>query len=257
MYFNLSDLQANSSIYQALTNKKNEGLKQFAVLIDPDKYGPDQLLDLINLSNAVGVDYFLVGGSLMTSDRLEAVLDMVGSASDIPSILFPGSPMQINGKADGILFLSLISGRNPEMLIGHHVVAAPYLKATNLEVLSTGYMLVDSGRGTTASYMSNTTPIPADKPEIAACTAMAGEMLGLKLIYLDGGSGAQNVVNTRMIHAVSGQIEVPLIIGGGITNADGVKAAWDAGADLVVVGNALENNPDLLKEIGALSKVSA
>ena len=169
--------------------------------------------------------------------------------SNIPVILFPGNAMQINKNADGILFLSLISGRNPELLIGKQVISAPILKQASLEVISTGYMLIDSGRPTTASYMSNTLPIPRNKNGIATSTAMAGEYLGMKLIYMDGGSGAKKPIEIDMIKQVSKQINIPLIIGGGICNAQKAIDNCNAGADLIVVGNAIEKNADLILEI--------
>jgi len=157
--------------------------------------------------------------------------------------------MQVNDKADGILFLSLISGRNAEMLIGRQVITAPILKQSSLEVLPTGYMLIDSGKPTTVSYMSNTTPIPAEKNSVAACTAMAGEMLGLKLIFMDGGSGAQNPISEEMITTVSKSVDTPLIIGGGISSGEKAAANCKAGADIIVVGNAIEKNENLIIEI--------
>ena len=159
--------------------------------------------------------------------------------------------MQVNTKADAILFLSLISGRNPELLIGHHVMAAPYLRASGLEVLPTGYILVDGGGQSTASYISNTTPIPANKPEIARCTAMAGEMLGLRMMYLDAGSGANNPVPAAVIADVRKHVSVPLIVGGGIRSAEMAARAWDSGADIVVVGNATEEKALILNDIAA------
>ena len=157
--------------------------------------------------------------------------------------------MQISNKADAILFLSLISGRNPHTLIGQQVISAPILKQTNLEIISTGYMLIDSGEATTASYMSNTTPIPHAKHNIATATAIAGEMLGLKLIFLDGGSGAKQAISTKMISAVSSQIDIPLIVGGGIRSAEKAIENCAAGADIIVVGNAIEKENGLIAEI--------
>jgi putative glycerol-1-phosphate prenyltransferase len=157
--------------------------------------------------------------------------------------------MQVNDKADAILFLSLISGRNAEMLIGKQVITAPILKKSKLEILPTGYMLIDSGKPTTASYMSNTTPIPHDKNEVASCTAMAGEMLGLKMIFMDGGSGAMNPISAKMIKACSNTIDIPLITGGGINSGAKAVSNCKAGADIIVVGNAIEKNEALIKEI--------
>jgi putative glycerol-1-phosphate prenyltransferase len=177
------------------------------------------------------------------------VIRQIKTQSSIPVILFPGSNLHIDTSADAIFFLSLISGRNPDFLIGQHVIAAPSLKKSRLEILPTGYILVDSGRQTTVSYISNTMPIPYDKPEIAACTAMAGEMLGLKLIYLDAGSGALKQISSKMIAAVRKSVDVPLIVGGGIRSAEEALEAFEAGADVVVIGNGIEKNPNLLAEV--------
>ena len=240
----------NQRIIEELNEKRKSGRKSFAVLIDPDKIAdPQQCIRLANLCVENKVDYFFVGGSLITNDNLNSIIQILKSYSDIPVILFPGNTMQIDISADAILFLSLISGRNPELLIGQHVLAAPFLKKSNLEILSTGYMLIDSGKSTTVSYMSNSTPIPSDKPTVAACTAMAGEMLGMKLIYMDAGSGAQNPVPVKMISVVRKSINAPLIIGGGIRSAEHAKNALNAGADMLVVGNGIEKNLNLLIEV--------
>ena len=206
-------------IYTHILQSKKEGKKLFAILIDPDKQNKDSLSAIINKANNSNVDFFFVGGSLLTNNNLNSCISTLKENSNIPIILFPGNAMQVHNNADGILFLSLISGRNPEMLIGKQVITAPILKKSNLEVLSTGYMLIESGKSTTASYMSTTTPIPHDKNDVAVCTAMAGEMLGLKLIFMDGGSGAINTISEDMIKSVSVEIDCPLIIGGGINTS--------------------------------------
>lgn len=242
-------INTSSFLYTSMTERKKSARKQFAVLIDPDKVNNAKLSSLIGLSHQAGVDWFLVGGSLLTQNSLETCIRALKDHSDIPVILFPGNTLQMSNNADAILFLSLISGRNPEMLIGRHVIAAPYLKHSNLEVISTGYMLIESGKPTTVSYMSNSAPIPADKEDIAACTAMAGEMLGMKLIYMDAGSGAGNPVPERMIETVNQSINVPLIIGGGINTPEKASRACKAGADIIVVGNAIERNSQLIAEV--------
>lgn len=239
------------NIYNKIISDKKSNNKSFALLIDPDKQNLTQLLRIINKAEKAKVDYFFVGGSLLKYDSLDTCLKTIKNNSSIPVVLFPGNAMQVNDKADGILFLSLISGRNAEMLIGKQVITAPILKQSSLEVLSTGYILVDSGKPTTASYMSNTTPIPADKDTVSACTAMAGEMLGLKLIFMDGGSGAKNPISSKMIATVSKSIEAPLIIGGGINSGEKALANCKAGADIIVVGNAIEKNEDLISEISS------
>jgi putative glycerol-1-phosphate prenyltransferase len=223
--------------------------KQFVVLIDPDKYNARQLIDLTGMARKSMVSYLFVGGSLLSEDNLDGTLKVIKNHCDIPVIIFPGDITQINSRADGILLLSLISGRNPDLLIGKHVIAAPYLKKSGLEILPTGYMLIDSGRPTTASYMSNSLPIPNDKNEIAVSTAIAGEMLGLKLIYMDGGSGALNPIPLTMIERVKEKIEIPLIVGGGIRTPEAASDRFKAGADVLVVGNAIENKNSLLEQI--------
>lgn len=238
-------------IYASMLAAKAEGRKQLAVLIDPDKVPGGKLEALIAAAATAPADFFLVGGSLLVQDRLEETLRIIREICDIPRILFPGNNMQVTNRADGILLLSLISGRNPDLLIGQHVVAAPYLRQSGLEVIPTGYMLIDGGVPTSVSYMSNTTPIPADKEDIALCTAMAGEMLGLRLLYLDAGSGAHRPVEERMIRAVSAHTALPLIVGGGIRTPERALAATRAGADLIVIGNAIEKNPQLVFEISA------
>ena len=233
---------------QILANKK--GMKKsFALLIDPDKQDRLELISVIKKAKQAKTDYFFVGGSLLTNDSLDSCLATLKENSDIPVVLFPGNTMQVNDKADGILFLSLISGRNAEMLIGRQVITAPILKQSSLEVLPTGYMLIDSGKPTTVSYMSNTTPIPSDKNSVAACTAMAGEMLGLKLIFMDGGSGAKKPISEEMISSVSESVDCPIIIGGGISSGEKAVANCKAGADIIVVGNAIEKDENLIKEI--------
>ena len=239
------------NLYQQLLKETSAGKRKFAVLIDPDKYTPEGLSEVVALGVRHGVDYFFAGGSLLLRDTLEEVIDFIKKNSEIPVVLFPGNNMQLSEKADGILLLSLISGRNPDMLIGRHVISAPYLKTSGLEIISTGYMLIESGHTTAVTYMSNTTPIPATKSDIAVCTAMAGEMLGMKLIYLDAGSGAKNTVPPAMISRVRQNLGIPLIVGGGITSREMAQNAFLAGANLVVVGNGIEQEPGLIAEVAA------
>lgn len=243
-----------ASIYKNQLLKTETKRKAFAVLLDPDNLTREGCLNILALSETHQVDYFFMGGSLVTTQNQAALIQLIKENSNIPVILFPSNSLHIDQQADGILLLSLISGRNPEFLIGQHVLAAPLLKASQLEILPTGYMLVDTGRQTTASYMSGTTPLPYDKPAIAACTAMAGELLGMKFIYLDGGSGALKPISPEMIAAVKRSIEVPLIIGGGIKTKEMAHAAYKAGADIIVVGNEIERNPDFLAEVSEVVK---
>lgn len=223
--------------------------KSLAVLVDPDKQTAESLQQLISLAENARVDYFFVGGSLLMDNSFETAISTIKKASSIPVVIFPGNNYQVSSAADAILFLSLISGRNAEYLIGQHVVAAPSVKQSKLEVIPTGYILVDGGRISTTSYITQTVPIPNDKPDIAVATALAGEMLGMKLIYLEAGSGAQNPVSTTLITAVKKSISIPLIVGGGIRSATQAEEACIAGADIIVVGNVLEKTPGLLMDI--------
>ena len=222
------------------------GKKQLAILVDPDKADFKTLKKMASTAASSGVDYFLVGGSLLINNQLDECIKLLKDVSGLPTILFPGNTLQISWKADALLFLSLISGRNAEMLIGRHVVSAPYLKLSSMQILPTGYMLIESGRPTAVSYMSNSDPIPADKDDIAMCTAMAGEMLGLKLIFMDAGSGAINPVSESMISHVKQSIGIPLIVGGGIRTPEKAAESARAGADVIVLGNAVEKDPDLI-----------
>ena len=231
-----------------IENKQNKK-KSLGVLLDPDKLDYAILANWASLFNQYPVDFILVGGSLISSDFMAKSIAFLKKETQLPVILFPGNSLHIDPQADAILFLSLISGRNPEFLIGQHVLSAPALKRSQLEILPTGDMLVDGGKATTVSYISNTTPLPNDKPDVAAATAMAGEMLGLKLLYLDAGSGAENPVNQYIIRAVQSNTIAPLIVGGGINSAEKAYNAWKAGADVVIVGNALEKDPDFLNEL--------
>ena len=239
------------NVYPSLLEKKKKGQKSLAILIDPDKITTSSLSSLIDLSVKAKVDYFFVGGSLVVSDHLDQCVLQIKNQCSIPVILFPGSAAQISKHADALLYLSLISGRNPELLIGQHVVSASFVKKSGLEIMSTGYMVIDGGAPTTVSYISNASPIPADKSDIAFCTAMAGEMLGMKLIYMDAGSGARKAISEEMIAAVARHIDVPLIVGGGIRDAEKAYLNCKAGADLIVVGNAVEKDLSIIEEMSA------
>jgi len=233
-------------ILNSLIEAKKENKKLLSVLIDPDKINQKSQLDKL-IESGKDLDYFMIGGSLLVSDHLNEVVKIIKDKTDVPVILFPGSNLHINYDADAILFLSLISGRNPELLIGQHVAAAPLLKKSKLEILSTGYVLIGDEAKTTVAYMSQTMPIPRAKTDIAVCTAMAGEMLGMKLIYMDAGSGAEEVVPEEMISDVRKSINVPLIVGGGIRSQEKVENAYKAGADMLVLGTAIEENIDFLQ----------
>lgn len=237
------------SIYPQLLQKLTNNEKSFAVLIDPDKIKTQEISHLASLLIQSQVDYLLVGGSLMVSDHLDNVVEVMKKETGLPIILFPGSPAQITPQADALLYLSLISGRNPDLLIGQHVQSVATVRQSGLEILPTGYMLIDGGTPTTVSYISNTWPIPHNKPDIALCTALAGEMLGLKLIYMDAGSGANTAISNEMIQTVSQSLQIPLIVGGGIRNPEAAAEKATAGANLIVVGNAIEKDPGLIREM--------
>ncbi len=236
-------------LYHQLLEKKSKGQKSFALLIDPDKVNEEKIDQLSRLATEAKVDYLFVGGSLVISNHLDEVVNRLKKNCSIPIILFPGSPSQISKQADGLLYLSLISGRNPELLIGQHVISVAAVKQSGLEIISTGYMVIDGGAPTTVSYISNAAPIPSDKNEIAMCTAMAGEMLGMKVIYMDAGSGAKRPITEPMIEKVAKSIEAPLIVGGGITDPEKAYRNCKAGADVIVIGNAIEKNIALIKEM--------
>lgn len=243
------------NIYESILEGAKKKRKKLALLIDPDKF---KSIEPLKNGIAAGVDFIFVGGSLLSQPgSLYRCVETIKKNTDIPLILFPGSTDQIDPHADGILFLSLISGRNPDNLIGKHVISAPILKKTSLEIIPTGYMLIDGGNSTSASYMSNTLPIPYNKTDIAVCTAMAGEMLGLKLIYLDTGSGAINHVSPNMIKEVKKNTGIPLIAGGGIKTPENAYDICTAGADMIVIGTIAEQSPELVSEMVSAVKQSS
>ncbi len=237
------------NVYSQIESKQKAGKKQFAILVDPDKTDNTKVSELASKAQDCDVDYIFVGGSLLTNSNLNNCIEKLKSSCKIPVVIFPGNIMQIDKNADAILFLSLISGRNADLLIGKHVIAAPILRENKLETIATGYILVESGNFTTVQYISNTRPIPAEKNEIAVCTAMAGEMLGLKTIYMDAGSGALNPISEKMIESVRKNISLPIIIGGGIRTAEKAVATCKAGADIIVVGNAIEKDYSVITTI--------
>lgn len=227
--------------------------KKLALLIDPDKTSAKNAAKLAIEAEKYGFQMIFVGGSLI-SEPFDNYISTIKSLCKLPVIIFPGSLYQISAKADGLLLLSLISGRNPEYLIGQHVQAAPVIEKMKLQTISTGYILIDGGTVTSVEYMSNTKAIPADKVDIIKATAKAGELLGLQLVYLEGGSGAKSRVPSEVIREVKNTVSVPLIVGGGIRTASELKAVFTSGADIAVVGTAIENNAKLLKEFAGILK---
>lgn len=226
--------------------------KSVIVLIDPDKVNQNDL-DLLLSYDEVPFCWF-VGGSLLFEDSFESTISYLKKHSKNPVFIFPGNNLQISKNADGLLFLSLLSGRNPEYLIGQQVIAAPKVKQSGIASIPTGYILIDGGRETAVSYISNTKPIPRDKPEIAVATAMAGELMGKKLLYVEAGSGAQQSVPLQTVQMIKSQVDLPLIVGGGVRHLNEIQNLFDAGADHVVIGNHLEESPDFLYEIGEMQK---
>ena len=239
-----------SSILETLKQKK-----LFALLIDPEEYDTKDVKGVIDYANVSDVDYIFVGGSHITNmNWFETCIQTIKKITQIPIIIFPGSYMQVSGKADAILLLNLISGRNPDYLIGHHVLAAQSIKKSGIEVIPTGYILIENGKTTSVEYISNTKPIPVDKSDIIISTAMAGEMMGNKLLYLEAGSGAIKPVHSEIIKKVKQNIEIPLIVGGGISDRETVNEIYNAGADIVVVGNAAEKKPEIIPYLSLVSK---
>lgn len=216
------------------------------LLIDPDKFSKQSLEKIKNISPTP--DMILVGGSL-TFNPIGTVIERLKETLDVPVIIFPGNAMQVSGKADAILFLSLMSGRNPDFLIGNHVLSAPEINAVNLETIPVAYLLVGGGQVSSVQYMSNTIPIPSDKTDIAVATALAAKFLGMKMIYLEAGSGAKNTVPDAMIKEVRQHTNLPLVVGGGIRSQKRINEIFAAGADIVVVGNHFEKHSVFLSDL--------
>lgn len=235
------------NIYQEILNSKKEAKKLLAILIDPDKIQLEKLDNLIEKINQSPATHIFVGGSLVESNQIDLIIQKIKLNCNLPILLFPGNPTQISKYADGILFLNLISGRNPDYLIEHQVNAVPIIEKTNLEVISTGYVLIENGKETAVERVSQTKPLDRNNIEYVCQTAKAGEYMGNKLIYLEAGSGAKKAIPLDMIQEVSKRINVPLIVGGGIRSTKGIDKAFKAGADLVVIGTAFENNPNFFE----------
>lgn len=237
-----------TNIYNNILKSKAKNEKLLAILIDPDKIDLDDVEVLIEKIKQSPATHIFIGGSLVKNNIIDELITRIrqfspfGGRGALPIVLFPGNPSQISNKADAILFLSLISGRNPDFLIEHQVKAAPILKQTQLEIISTGYILIESGTETAVQRVSKTNPLDRNNPDLVLATAQAGTMLGNKLIYLEAGSGAKQAVPLEMIKKVAQNIEIPLVVGGGIIDLQGIQKAYDFGADLVVIGTAFEND---------------
>ena len=230
------------TIHHQISDAKKTGQKLLAILLDPDKIVWENLDHLISKINASPATHIFVGGSIVESTILEDLIAQLKQKTNLPVVIFPGDPSQISPQADAILFLSLLSGRNPDYLIEYQVQAAPILKKTNLEVISTGYILIESGNETAVARVSKTKPLHRENMDLVLATAQAGEMLGNKLIYLEAGSGAKQSVPLDMISRIAQNVDIPVIVGGGIVNLQGIQKAYAAGADLVVIGTAFEND---------------
>lgn len=230
------------NIYEQIIKAKKSGQKLLAILLDPDKIALENLENLVQKINQSPATHIFVGGSIVKATILEELISELKQKTNLPVVIFPGDPSQISPQADAILFLSLLSGRNPDYLIEYQVQAAPILKKMNLEVISTGYILIESGNETAVARVSKTEPLNRDNLDLVLATAQAGEMLGNKLIYLEAGSGARKPVPLEMIQLISENIKIPIIVGGGIVDLHGIQKAYNAGADLVVIGTAFENN---------------
>ena len=230
------------NIYKKILQSKSKKEKLLAILLDPDKITSELLQNISPKINKSPATHIFIGGSIVTNNTIDELISELKQKTKLPILLFPGNPSQISNEAHGILFLSLLSGRNPDFLIEHQVKAAPILKKANLEIISTGYILIESGNKTAVASVSKTIPLPRHNSQIAVDTALAGEFLGNKLIYLEAGSGAKLPVPLETISLVAKNLTIPLIVGGGITSFDGISEAFFAGADLVVIGTAFEND---------------
>jgi len=237
-----------SDLLSRIHKIKSEEKKALAVLIDPDQ-DSESVVKIAQLCRKSEVDFIFVGGSLVSAGILSDTILRIRENFSGPVYIFPGNEFMVDARADGILFLSLLSGRNPEYLIGKHIVAAPMLVHSGLDIVPTAYLLIDGGRETSVSYISNTKPIPSDKPDIASATALAGKMLGMQCIYMDAGSGALRHIPARMVAKVRKDVKLPLIIGGGIRHEETALELYKAGADVLVIGNGAEENHELIQAI--------
>jgi phosphoglycerol geranylgeranyltransferase len=229
-------------IYEQIIEAKKENKKQLAILIDPDKIDLTVIKSLSEKIIQSPATHIFVGGSIIEKYIIDELITELKNYLSLPILIFPGHPSQISNKADGLLFLSLLSGRNPEYLIEHHINSIEILKDSELEIIPTGYILIDGGTETAVQRVSQTQPIERDNIDLAYKTAKAGEYLGKKLIYLEAGSGADKSVPIEMIKEISENLNIPLIVGGGIRTKQEIDTIFEAGANLVVIGTAFENN---------------
>lgn len=238
------------TLFKQLTEISKKRGAGYIVLIDPDTRKEDNLIEFVNKCNEADIDAFFIGGSLLVDDNFQKCIKTVKEHSNVPVIIFPGSVQQISPEADAILFLSIISGRNPQYLFGDHVIAAPAIYKQKVEPISTGYMLFDSGRTTTAEFISNTKPLPSHKPEIAMAHALAAQYFGMSTVYLEAGSGADNPVPTDVVKSVTSFVDIPVIVGGGIRTPEVAAEKVKAGASFIVTGNVLDkfDDPDIIKK---------
>jgi putative glycerol-1-phosphate prenyltransferase len=232
------------SLYSYIIKSEKEGKKLKGLLIDPDKFSVERLSPYFKVINKK-IDFVLIGGSIVFSD-INQIIKEIKEFVKLPVFIFPGNVIQISANADGIFLLSLISGRNPELLIGNHVISAPYIKKSGIEVIPVGYMIFESDKTTSVEYISNSKPLPADKTDIAVATAIAGEMLGLKMLYLENGSGANQTVSTEIIKRIKNEVKIPIIVGGGIKNNEVITSIFDSGADIIIIGSVIEETPSFL-----------
>jgi len=244
------------SVFRQILQKFEQGKKQYWILLDPDDFSSDEVKKIAETAQLSGASAILVGGSLIHCENIENFIAEIKKSADLPVILFPGDTAQLAKNADAILFMSLISGRNPDFLIGQQVKGAVKIAQSKVEPISMGYMLVESGTTTSVEFMSNTRPLPADKPNIAAAHALAAQFLGMSMVYLEAGSGAQNPVCDKIISAVKKSVKIPVIVGGGIRDVQTAKQKFAAGADILVTGNMLakENGLEIMKEIAGITK---
>ena len=238
-----------NKIYQNILSSVDKGQKLLAVLIDPDKIEINEISRFVKKVNASIASYIFVGGSTVEAYDCDKVVNEIRKYTSLPIVLFPGDVTQITDKAEALLFLSLISGRNPEYLIGKHVESISRLKGTNLEIIPTGYILIENGKETSVQRVTGTKPIPRNNKENIADTAIAGELLGMKLIYLEAGSGAIEPLTPEIIKKVRTNVNIPLIVGGGIRTKEQLERAYRSGADLVVIGTAFEEDESFFDEI--------